>query len=67
MTPTSHTIPTSNSKVGQCNICREGQRKLWTIVGIDYCYDCKEWLLKMQSQYKQAAAQRLEETSDVTT
>ena len=65
MTPTPHTIPTSSSKLGQCHLCRDAGVKLWTIIGIDYCYDCKNWLLKQKAQYKHAAKQRLEET-DVT-
>ena len=65
--PTAHTIPTSFSKLGQCNICRAQQVALWTVKGLDYCRECKDWLLKNQKVCKQWAGPSMKETSDVAT
>ena len=59
----SQPIPKTSSKVGQCDMCRDEGVKVWTITGVDYCEECRDWLLKMKAQYKQDAAKRLEETA----
>ena len=61
----SQPTPKTSSKVGQCDICRDEGVKVWTIKGADYCYECKEWILKMKAEYEQAAAKRLKDTADV--